>query len=109
MYKHILIPTGGSILSATAVENGMHFARDAGAKVTVVTIVEPFHVLTTDPKQLAETPLDYEARQGGGRTVSHRSGAPGRTGGHQEGESVFHVGPRRRLRALRRCSRPSSP
>ena len=60
MYKHILIPTDGSILSATAVENGMRFARDAGAKVTVVTVVEPFHVLTTDPKQLTETRLAYE-------------------------------------------------
>jgi nucleotide-binding universal stress UspA family protein len=60
MYKHVLIPTDGSALSATAVENGMRFARDAGAKVTVVTVVEPFHVLSTDPKQLAETRLDYE-------------------------------------------------
>jgi nucleotide-binding universal stress UspA family protein len=52
MYKHVLIPTDGSALSATAVENGMRFARDAGAKVTVVTVVEPFRVLSTDPEQM---------------------------------------------------------
>jgi nucleotide-binding universal stress UspA family protein len=60
MYNHVLIPTDGSILSATAVENGMRFARDAGAKVTVVTVVEPFHVLTADPEQIAQSQQEYE-------------------------------------------------
>ena len=59
MYQHVLIPTDGSPLSAAAVEKGMQFARDAGAKVTVVTVVEPFHVLSTDSRQIAESRAGY--------------------------------------------------
>jgi nucleotide-binding universal stress UspA family protein len=59
MFQHILIPTDGSPLSAAAVEKGMHFARDAGARVTVVTVVEPFHVLSTESKQLTESRAGY--------------------------------------------------
>jgi nucleotide-binding universal stress UspA family protein len=44
MYHHILIPTDGSPLSTVAVEHSMDFARDAEAKVTVLTVVDPFHV-----------------------------------------------------------------
>jgi nucleotide-binding universal stress UspA family protein len=60
MFQHILIPTDGSLLSAAAVENGISFARDAGAKVTVVTVIEPFHVLSANSKQLTETRISYE-------------------------------------------------
>ena len=59
MYQHILIPTDGSRLSAAALEKGMRFARDAGAKVTVVTVVEPFHVMSSEPR-LSETRSVYE-------------------------------------------------
>jgi nucleotide-binding universal stress UspA family protein len=59
MFQHILIPTDGSALSERAVENGMRFAMEAGARVTVITVVEPFHVLSTDAKQLADTRLKY--------------------------------------------------
>ncbi|ALA19641.1 MULTISPECIES: universal stress protein [Chelatococcus] len=61
MYKNILIPTDGSLLSAAAVEQAMAFARDAGAKVTLLTVVEPFHLLTTDAEQLTDTRAEYEA------------------------------------------------
>lgn len=60
MFQHILIPTDGSILSAGAVENGITLAREIGARVTVLTVIEPFHVLATDPKQIAETRNVYE-------------------------------------------------
>jgi hypothetical protein len=52
MYKHVLIPDGWLRAVGDGVENGMRLTRDAGAKVTVVTIVEPFRVLTTDPEQM---------------------------------------------------------
>src|SRR5215204_2605998 len=45
MYHHILIPTDGSPLSASAVEKGVALAKTLGAKVTVLTVVEPFPVL----------------------------------------------------------------
>jgi nucleotide-binding universal stress UspA family protein len=62
MFTHVLIPTDGSALSAQAAERALEFARDAGAKVTVLTVVEPFHLLSTDPDQLSETETSYRQR-----------------------------------------------
>ena len=42
MYKHILIPTDGTPLAETAVANGIEFAREAGAKVTLFTAVPEY-------------------------------------------------------------------
>ncbi|MFO1082965.1 MAG: universal stress protein [Reyranellaceae bacterium] len=60
MFQHILIATDGSPLSESAVDQAMTLAREAGAKVTVVTVTEPFHVMATDSKQLSETRETYE-------------------------------------------------
>ena len=63
MYHHILIPTDGSPLSTVAVEHSMDFARDADAKVTVLTVVSPFDAFSTDAVGLADnTRADYERR-----------------------------------------------
>lgn len=69
MYQHLLIPTDGSQLSVAAVENGMRFARDAGAKVTVVAVVEPFHAVSPDSERLSETRSIYERHA---RTAAER-------------------------------------
>ena len=42
MYLNILIPTDGSPLSASAVEKGVTLAKTLGAKVTALTVMEPF-------------------------------------------------------------------
>ena len=34
MFKHILLPTDGSELSAAAIQQGIRFAKSIGAKVT---------------------------------------------------------------------------
>jgi len=60
MYKHILVPTDSSTLSTKAVDNGLRFAREIGAKVTILTVIEPFRVLSTDSRQIAETRAGYE-------------------------------------------------
>ncbi|MDH6231871.1 nucleotide-binding universal stress UspA family protein [Mesorhizobium soli] len=60
MYNHVLIPTDGSPLSSVAIEKSLAFARDAGAKVTVLTVVEPFHVFSSESKQLSKTKDEYE-------------------------------------------------
>lgn len=60
MYSHLLIPTDGSPLSTIAAEKSLAFARDAGAKVTALTVVEPFHVFSVDPEQLEQTRAEYE-------------------------------------------------
>ena len=59
MYKNILIPTDGSELATTAVRHGVEFAKEIGAKVTGITVTEPFHVLSLAPTQLEYTRAEY--------------------------------------------------
>ena len=61
MFKHVLIPTDGSPLSDEAVAKGVAFAKALGAAVTLVIVIEPFHVLTVNPDQLESTRAEYEA------------------------------------------------
>jgi nucleotide-binding universal stress UspA family protein len=60
MFRHILIPTDGSSLSARAVEHGIEVAKEIGAKVTAVHVGTPFHVLTADAEALTDTREEYD-------------------------------------------------
>lgn len=60
MYKHMLVPTDGSPLSTAAVEKGLAFAKEIGAKATLLTVIEPFHIISADAEQLAGTRSTYE-------------------------------------------------
>ncbi|MFC0220341.1 nucleotide-binding universal stress UspA family protein [Pseudochelatococcus lubricantis] len=60
MFSHILIPDDGSPLSTTAMQAALEFARDAGAKVTVLTVIEPYSIFTASPEQLESTRAEYE-------------------------------------------------
>src|SRR5436305_652468 len=60
LYKNILIPTDGSDLAAKAVEQGILFAKEIGAKITALTVTEPFHLLSVEPSQLEYTPIEYK-------------------------------------------------
>ena len=60
MFKNILVPTDGSDLAAKAVEQAILFAKEIGAKITVVTITEPFHLLSVAPSPLEYTPIEYK-------------------------------------------------
>jgi nucleotide-binding universal stress UspA family protein len=62
MYSNILIPTDGSELAGKAVQHGIALAKRIGAKATVLTVVPPFQVLTTDTQMLEDTPAQYKAR-----------------------------------------------
>lgn len=42
MYKHILIPTDGSELTKTAVEAAANLAKALGARVSILSVKEPF-------------------------------------------------------------------
>lgn len=44
MYKHILISTDGSEVAQKGVDQGLALAKALGAKVTIVTVTEPFPV-----------------------------------------------------------------
>jgi len=45
MYKHILIATDGSERATLAVEHGLALAKQVGARVTIVTVTEPWSAL----------------------------------------------------------------
>lgn len=60
MYKHILIPTDGSDLSAKAVDAGLKLAGALGGTVTVMTVAQPFHALSLAVGQVEYTPEGYE-------------------------------------------------
>ena len=60
MYNNILIPTDGSDLATKAVEQGVLFAKEIGAKITAMTVTEPFHLLSVAPSQLEYTPIEYK-------------------------------------------------
>ena len=60
MFKHILIPTDGSDLATQAVEKGIVFAKETGAKITAMTVTEPFRMLSTKPSQVEYTPIEYK-------------------------------------------------
>ena len=62
MYTNILIPTDGSELAGKAVQHGIILAKRIGARVTVLTVLPPFHVFTTDTQMLEDTPRQYKAR-----------------------------------------------
>ena len=61
MYKHILVPTDGSELSANAAREAIAVARAFGAKVTGIHVTTPFHVFALDPVMVTGTEGTYEA------------------------------------------------
>jgi nucleotide-binding universal stress UspA family protein len=61
MYKHMLIPTDGSALAEQAITQGFALARTLNAKVTVVTVVPPFHVIAIEPMIVTTTREEYNA------------------------------------------------
>ena len=60
MFKHILIPTDGSLLSDAALDRGLSLARDCGARVTVVAVTEPFAVLSAEARKIGVSQADHE-------------------------------------------------
>ena len=60
MYRHILVPTDGSDLSAVAVDQALELARTLGAKVTALTVAEPMHFLTVTPGATVNLRAEYE-------------------------------------------------
>jgi nucleotide-binding universal stress UspA family protein len=60
LFKNILVATDGSDLAAKAVEQGILLAKAVGAKITAVTVTEPFNVLSLAPSELGYTPIEYK-------------------------------------------------
>lgn len=62
MYANFLISTDGSELAGKGVQHGIDLAKRIGAKATVLTVLPPFHVFTTDTQMLEDTPAQYQTR-----------------------------------------------
>ena len=57
MFKHILLPTDGSELSAAAIQEGIRFAKSIGARVTGLCVMpsqHPFYYETEIPMEALE-------------------------------------------------------
>ena len=55
MFKHILIPTDGSKLSARAIPKAVALAKSMSARVTGLSVSEPFHLFTSNPAIITDT------------------------------------------------------
>jgi len=82
MYKHILIATDGSELAHKAVVQGFALAKAVGAKVTVVTVTEPWTAVVPGEMGMAFPVDEYEkgaAENAGGilSTVNREAQAAG--------------------------------
>lgn len=60
MYKHILIPTDGSQLSSEALVESLNLAKSLGARTTILTVEEPFHVFAMGAAQVAHSLTEYQ-------------------------------------------------
>lgn len=61
MFKHILIPTDGSEISAIAIENGVRFAKEINARITALTVTTPFHIMAVESVQVLSDSEKYDA------------------------------------------------
>ncbi|MEP9355018.1 universal stress protein [Xanthobacter sp. KR7-65] len=59
MYKKILVATDGSALSDLALAHGVALAAVLKAGLVLVTATEPFHLLSTEADQIADTEAEY--------------------------------------------------
>ena len=63
MFKHILIPTDGSELSEQAITKAVALAKSMSAKVTGLTVSEPFHVFAAEPMMVTDTENEYQVHR----------------------------------------------
>jgi len=62
MYQHIRLPTDGSELSATAVRDGLTFAKELGARVTALHVTPPFHPTEVTPSSFSAHIAEHDAK-----------------------------------------------
>ncbi len=55
MFSHVLLPTDGSALSQAANLAGIRFAKQSNLKVTGISVMPAFHVLTFNVMMLEDT------------------------------------------------------
>ena len=71
MYAHILIATDGSDLAQRAVEQGLALAKALNAKVTAVTVTEPWTAAVSGEWAVAFPVEEYENSEPSGFVQGH--------------------------------------
>ncbi|WP_406855747.1 universal stress protein [Alsobacter sp. KACC 23698] len=61
MYRHVIAATDGTPFARHAVEHAVGLARALGARLSIVTVTEPFHVFSLEVQQLEDNRPQYEA------------------------------------------------
>jgi nucleotide-binding universal stress UspA family protein len=59
MYKHILIATDGSKIANKAMAHGIELAKETGAKLSAVTVTEPYEAVAVVETMAIILPADY--------------------------------------------------
>lgn len=82
MYKHLLIATDGSELAGKAISQGVELAKGIGARVTVVTVTEPFSASVPAEVAIVYPFEEYEraAEQSANKILSDASSVAAREG-----------------------------
>ena len=62
MYEHILIATDGSEIGNKATSHGIELAKSIGAKLSAVTVTEPYEVAIVPQGRGLVLPADYSAQ-----------------------------------------------
>ena len=55
MFKHLLLPTDGSQASQATLLRGIQLAKDCKARITGISVVPQFHVLSFNATMIADT------------------------------------------------------
>jgi nucleotide-binding universal stress UspA family protein len=62
MFKHLLLPTDGSAVAEVATRQVIALAKESGAKVTALHVIQPFHVFAFDVEMVEDTNATYLAQ-----------------------------------------------
>ncbi len=69
MFKHLLLPTDGSDASQATLLEGVRLAKEFNARITGITVLPEFHVLTFNTTMLEDTKAVFIAES---RSQAHR-------------------------------------
>ena len=85
MFKHILIPTDGSDLSRKALLYGVQLAKESKAKVTALTIRQPYTVTAVDTFAVVGSREEFETSS---REIAERALEQAEMAGEAAGVAV---------------------
>ena len=64
MYQHIIVATDGSDIAAQAMRHAIDLAKAIGAKLSAVTVTEPFEMIAFAEQATVISPTDYKKSTG---------------------------------------------